>query len=49
MPETASLHSQRIEVQEDDPIELLYSRGLTDGLPVVPPTEARVKRMLATT
>lgn len=49
MPETASLSSQRIEVQEDDPIELLYSRGVTDGLPVVPPTEARVKRMLAAT
>jgi hypothetical protein len=49
MPEAATLQSQRIEVQEDDPIELLYSRGLTDGLPVVPPTEARVKQMLATT
>ena len=49
MPETATLQSQRIEAQEDDPIELLYSRGLTDGLPVVPPTEARVKRMLAAT
>ncbi len=49
MPETAELRSQRIETQEDDPIELLYSRGVTDGLPVVPPTEARVKRMLAAT
>lgn len=49
MPETAELRSQRTETQEDDPIELLYSRGLTDGLPVVPPTEARVKRMLEAT
>src|SRR5882724_11582995 len=49
MPETASLASQRIEIQEDDPIELLYARGVTDGLPVVPPTEERVKRMLAAT
>ena len=49
MPETASLASQRIQVQEDDPIELLYSRGVTDGLPVIPPTEGRVNRMLAAT
>src|SRR5215211_4820433 len=49
MPEATTLQSQRIETQEDDPVELLYSRGLTDGLPAVPPTEARVKRMLAAT
>jgi len=48
MPEAATLSSQRIEIQ-DDPIELLYARGVTDGLPVVPPTEERVKRMLAAT
>src|SRR5262249_57027518 len=46
---TASLASQRIQVQEDDPIELLYARGVTDGLPVIPPTEGRVTRMLAAT
>ena len=40
------LHSQRIHVEED-PVELMYARGVTDGLPVVPPTEDRVKRMLA--
>jgi hypothetical protein len=34
-------------VIEDDPIEMLYERGVTDGLPVVPPTRARVDRMLA--
>src|SRR5262245_50414602 len=46
MGQPISLHSQRIQV-EDDPVELLYDRGVTDGLPVVPPTEERVKRMLA--
>jgi hypothetical protein len=29
-----------------DPLEDLYARGLTDGLPVVPPTRARVARAL---
>ena len=48
MPEIAELHSQRIQAQ-DDPVELLYERGVTDGLPVVPPTEDRVMRMLAAT
>jgi len=32
-----------------DPIEALYARGVTDGLPVVPPTRARVQRALDTT
>src|SRR5262244_725261 len=31
----------------DDPIEQLYEQGVTDGFPVVPPTRARVTRMLA--
>ena len=48
MPQAADLHSQRIQAQ-DDPVELLYERGVTDGLPVVPPTEERVTRMLAST
>jgi len=30
----------------DDPIEATYERGWSDGLPVVPPTEVRVLRML---
>src|SRR5919197_3324032 len=34
-------------VIEDDPIEMLFERGATDGLPVVPPTRERVERMLA--
>lgn len=32
---------------ENDPIEQLYEQGVTDGLPVVPPTRARVEYMLA--
>ena len=44
------LQSRRIEfgVQEDE-IEALFDRGWSDGLPVVPPTEARVLRMLGGT
>ncbi|MFL5844758.1 MAG: TlpA family protein disulfide reductase [Solirubrobacteraceae bacterium] len=33
----------------EDPFEALYERGLTDGLPVVPPTAERVTAMLAHT
>jgi hypothetical protein len=41
------LRSRRIEIAElEDEIESLFDRGLTDGLPVVPPTPARVLRML---
>jgi thiol-disulfide isomerase/thioredoxin len=41
------LRSRRIELAElDDDIEMMFARGWTDGLPVVPPTEARVMRML---
>ena len=35
------------KVVADDPLEMLYERGVTDGLPVVPPTRERVERMLA--
>ncbi|OLC32787.1 MAG: hypothetical protein AUH81_15575 [Candidatus Rokubacteria bacterium 13_1_40CM_4_69_5] len=31
---------------EADPIEALYARGVTDGLPVVPPTPDRVRRAI---
>jgi hypothetical protein len=34
-------------VVQDDAIEMLYERGVTDGLPVVPPTRERVDGMLA--
>ena len=43
------LASRRIRIpagEGDDAIEFLYDRGLTDGLPVVPPTEPRVVSML---
>ncbi len=33
----------------EDDVEAAYDRGWTDGLPVVPPTEARVLRMLTGT
>lgn len=32
--------------READAVDLIYERGWTDGLPVVPPTEARVTAML---
>src|SRR6266404_2796823 len=32
-----------------DPIEELYARGVTDGLPVVPPTRERVARAVEAT
>ena len=40
--------SERFEIEDDlDEIQAWYSsRGLTDGLPIIPPTEARVKRVL---
>src|SRR5262245_11499924 len=47
---TTELASKRYAV--DDPgeaIEFCFQQGWTDGLPVVPPTEARVRAMLAAT
>jgi hypothetical protein len=44
------LKARRIELAElDDEMERLYDLGVTDGLPVVPPTEERVLRMLTGT
>ena len=44
------LRARRIEIAEaDDPFEFLFDQGLTDGLPVIPPTPERVLRMLAGT
>ncbi len=44
------LRARRIEIAEsDDAFEFMFDQGLTDGLPVVPPTPARVLRMLAGT
>jgi hypothetical protein len=47
-----SVNQERlIEVPEDieQIFELMYREGMTDGLPVIPPTEERVRRMLAGT
>ncbi len=44
------LASRRIDVADaEDDIEMMYTRGWTDGFPVVPPTEERVMRMLTGT
>ena len=44
------LASRRIAVADlEDEIELMFQRGWSDGLPLVPPTEDRVMRMLAGT
>jgi hypothetical protein len=41
------LRSRRVELAErEDDIEAMFVRGWSDGLPVVPPTEERVLRML---
>ena len=45
-----SLSARRVTIPTtDDPFEFLADQGLTDGLPVVPPTEERVQHMLAGT
>jgi hypothetical protein len=42
-----TLRARRIDLSElEDEPEAMFSRGWTDGLPVVPPTEARVLAML---
>ena len=42
-----TLSARKIEYAEgDDPVELAYARGWTDGLPVTPPTDERVLAML---
>ena len=46
----STLTSRRIELaQLEDEMEIGFDRGWSDGLPVVPPTEARVLRMLTGT
>ncbi|MFZ4517384.1 MAG: thioredoxin [Microthrixaceae bacterium] len=45
--EGGRLRSRRVAIAElEDEFEAGFDRGWTDGLPVVPPTEARVLRML---
>jgi len=44
------IRARRIEIGEsDDPFEFMFDQGLTDGLPVIPPTPERVVRMLTGT
>ncbi len=44
---TSGLKSRRVDFAElEDEFEAMYDRGWSDGLPVIPPTEARVARML---
>ena len=43
----SGLHARRVEFASlEDDVEAMFDRGWTDGLPVVPPTEERVMRML---
>jgi hypothetical protein len=43
----SKLRSRRVELAEaEDEMEAMFDRGWTDGLPVVPPTELRVLKML---
>tara|TARA_R110002110_G_scaffold33636_14_gene115308 strand:+ start:3502 stop:4926 length:1425 start_codon:yes stop_codon:yes gene_type:complete len=45
-----TISSRSIEVDEnDDPMEIAYDRGWSDGLPITPPTDLRIARMLAGT
>ena len=45
-----TLVSRVIEVDEmDDPAEIAYDQGWTDGLPIIPPTDLRIARMLTGT
>jgi hypothetical protein len=45
-----TLRSRRVELASlEDEFDAMFDRGWSDGLPVVPPTEARVLRMLAGT
>ncbi|MGE5597066.1 MAG: TlpA family protein disulfide reductase [Hyphomicrobiales bacterium] len=45
--EGSPIRARRIDVGESDDIfEFMFDQGLTDGLPVIPPTPERVLRML---
>ena len=45
-----SLQSRRVEIATlEDEFEAMFDRGWSDGLPVIPPTEERVAKMLAGT
>jgi thiol-disulfide isomerase/thioredoxin len=45
--EGSPIRARRIEIaDQDDIFEFMFDQGLTDGLPVIPPTPERVIRML---
>ncbi len=48
MNEKTILASTRLEVSEDaeEAFAAFYEKGYTDGLPIIPPTEKRVRRMV---
>lgn len=48
MPATVTSKRHRVDGGLDDAIEFCFQQGWTDGLPVVPPTEAKVRAMLDT-
>ena len=47
--DAANLKSRRLQFDADDDIEACFDQDWSDGLPVVPPTEVRLMRMLAGT
>ena len=48
MVDQPSLSSARVTAGDyDEALDYLHAQGMTDGLPVVPPTEERVARMVA--
>jgi hypothetical protein len=48
--EGSLLRARRIEIAEqEDVFEFMFDQGLTDGMPVIPPTPERVLRMLTGT
>ncbi|MBI1736692.1 MAG: hypothetical protein HYR51_16105 [Candidatus Rokubacteria bacterium] len=46
MPATLTSKRHTVDDATIDPIEFCFQQGWSDGLPVVPPTEARVRAML---
>ena len=47
VPGDSDFYSRIIEIADhDDVYEFMFDQGVTDGLPVVPPTRERVNRML---
>src|SRR6266700_8331443 len=46
-PSACANPDRAVTTPEPDPFETLFERGVTDGLPVVPPTRERVAAMVA--